>query len=170
MDNDSTENYLIFQPIDKNFKRIIGVGSGNYIYFGKSKGLSDERINSVTEYNYSITPELSYFGNKIRVKLNGSCFKQDKITYTHQKMANIYIVYEISKNFDISSYPTLENCLFGTVSLTKNNDIDKCKYSGYGIGFDIKGTFSIGNGFGRNCIAFGVDILLYMLITRKKVF
>ena len=31
--------------MQKKFKRIAGVGSGNYIYFWKSKGLSDERIN-----------------------------------------------------------------------------------------------------------------------------
>ena len=37
---------------------------------------------------------------------------------------------------NISDYRTLENCLFGAVSLTKNADIDKGKYSGYGIGFD----------------------------------
>ena len=42
------------------FKRIAGVGSGNYIYFWKSKGLSDERINSITTSNYKITPELSH--------------------------------------------------------------------------------------------------------------
>ena len=30
---------------------------------------------------------------------------------------------------------TLKNCLFGTVTLTKNADIDKYGYSGYGIGF-----------------------------------
>ena len=30
----------------RSFKRITGVGSGNYIYFWKAKGLSDERINS----------------------------------------------------------------------------------------------------------------------------
>ena len=29
----------------------------------KSNGLSDERINSATTYNYSITPELSYYGS-----------------------------------------------------------------------------------------------------------
>ena len=29
----------------------------------------------------NLLPELSYFGNKIRVKFNGSCLKQDKITY-----------------------------------------------------------------------------------------
>ena len=44
------------------FKKIASVGSGNYIYFVKSKGLSDERINSITTFNYSITPELSYYG------------------------------------------------------------------------------------------------------------
>ena len=32
--------------------------------------------------------------------------------------------------------PTLKNCLFGAVTLTKNADIDKYGYSGYGIGFD----------------------------------
>ena len=61
----------------RNFKRIAGVGSGNYIYFWKSKVLSDESINSITASNYSITPELSYCGNKIRVKFNGSCLKQE---------------------------------------------------------------------------------------------
>ena len=50
---------------------------------------------------------------------------QDKVTYNHGKIVNIYIVYEISKNCSISSYLTIENCLFGAVSLTKNTDIDK---------------------------------------------
>ena len=35
---------------------IIGGGNGEYLYFSESKGLSDERINSVTASNYSITP------------------------------------------------------------------------------------------------------------------
>ena len=35
----------------------------------------------------------------------------------------VYIVYEISKNINISNYPTLENCLFGAVSLTKNAEL-----------------------------------------------
>ena len=38
------------------FKRVAGVGTGNYIYFWKSKCFCDERINSVTASNYSITP------------------------------------------------------------------------------------------------------------------
>ena len=40
--------------------------------------MSDKRINSITASNYGITTELSYYGNKIRVKFNGSCLKQDK--------------------------------------------------------------------------------------------
>ena len=51
----------------------------------------------------------------------------------------IYI-YIKGKDINISDYPTLENYLFGGVSLTKNADIDKYKYSGYGIGFD-RGIF-----------------------------
>ena len=46
-----------------------------------------------------------------------------------------------SKNHNISSLPTPENCLFGAVTLTKNDDIDKYKYFGFAIGFDIKGFF-----------------------------
>ena len=67
-------------------------------------------------------------------------------------------MYEISQNYSINSYPTLENYLFGAVSLTKNADIDKYKYSGYGIGFDRQGEFSFGNGLGRNCKTLGADM------------
>ena len=44
--------------------------------------------------------------------------------------------------------------------MTKDADIDKYGYSGYGIGFDRKTVFSIPNssGFGQNEITFGVDM------------
>ena len=48
--------------------------------------------------------------------------------------------------------------MFGAIKLTKNDDLDKYKYSGYGIGFDVHGTFSFpSGGFGCNVIIFGVD-------------
>ena len=151
-------------------KKIIGVGSGDYIYFWKSKGLPDETITPPITSDDSLTPKLSYFGTKTRLEFNGRCSKQDKITYTHGKTVHIYIVYEINKNFPISRYPTLGNFLFGAVSLTKSNNIEKYKYSGYGIGFDRKGKFSVVNGFGKNCIIFVVHISSsVLLITRKKV-
>ena len=163
-EEDGTQNYLVFQPMYRHFKRISGVSSGNYIYFSKSKGLSDERLDSITASNYKITPELSFYDTKTRVEFNGSSLKQDKVTCNHGKIVNIYIVYEISKNYSISSYPTSENCLFGAVSLTKNADIDKYKYSGYVIGFDRHGEFSFGNGLVKNYI-----IVLHMLRTKKNI-
>ena len=54
---------------------------------------------------------------------------------------------------------TIENALFGAVSLTKNADVDKYKYSGYGIAFDRKGSFSFpGGGYGQDVIIFGADM------------
>ena len=75
--------------MNRYFKRIAGLGSGNYIYFWKSKGLSDERLNSNTPSNYSITPELSFYVTKTREEFNGSCLKQDKVTYNHGTIVNI---------------------------------------------------------------------------------
>ena len=158
-EEDGTQNYLVFQPMYRHFKQTAGAGNGNYIYYWKSKGLSDVRINSITTPNHSITPNVDYYGTKTRVEFNGSCLKQDSVTFNHGKVVNIYIVYEISKSINISNYPTLENCLFGAVSLNKNGDIDKYKYSGYGIGFDRHGSFSFpGTGLGRNKMIFGVDM------------
>ena len=53
----------------------------------------------------------------------------------------------------------LVNRLFGAVNITKNADIDKHKYSGYGIGFDGRGLYLLTDGrFGRNLVVFGVDM------------
>ena len=104
----------------------------------------------------------------LKQESNGSCLKQDKITYNHGKVVNIYIVYEISKKFN-SDYPTLEKCLFVAVNLNENVDTNKYKYSGYGIGFDRHGFYSHpSSGTGGNVIIFGVH--LQRLITGKKIF
>ena len=51
--------------------------------------------------------------------------------------------------------------MFGAVKLTKNPDIDKYKYSGYGIGFvgfNRRYEFSFGDRFGQNEIILGEDM------------
>ena len=120
-------------------KRVSGVGSGNYIYFWKSKRLSDKNITASNRSDYKLNLELNFFGTKTRVEFNENCLKQDRIKYDHGKVVNIQIVYEIGRNINISDYPTLENCSFGAVSLIKNADIDQYKYPGYGIGFERHG-------------------------------
>ena len=161
-----TQNHLVFQPMYRYFKRIGGVCNGNNIYYWKSKELSDKRINSITTSNYNATPDLSYYDTKIRVEIFGSYLKQYKVKFNHGKEVNIYIVYEVTLLVNISKYKyssngnhlTLKNALFGAVSLTKNADIDKYKYSGYGIGFDRRASFSHpSGGDGQNVIIFGVD-------------
>ena len=95
--------------------------------------------------------------------------KQDQITYDHRKVVNIYIVYEINDIFPVSSYPTLISCLLGAISLTKNADSDRYKYSGYKIGFDKRGSFSYpGVGLGRNVVIFGVDMSSSVHVDNKK--
>ena len=55
------------------------------------------------------------------------------------------------------------------MQLTKNADIEKYGYSGYGIGFDRRGTFSLlGGGFGENVVIFGVDNSSSIHIDNKK--
>ena len=53
--------------------------------------------------------------------------------------------------------------------MTKNADIDRCKYPRYGIGFDRHGSFSFpGTGLGRNVIPFGVDMSSSTKIDNRK--
>ena len=58
--------------------------------------------------------------------------------------------------------------MFGAVSLTKNAEIDRHKYSAYGIEFDRKEEFSFGDGFGRNCIIFGANLSSSSHANNKK--
>ena len=53
--------------------------------------------------------------------------------------------------------------------MTKNDDIDKYGYSGYGIGFDRKSSFSFPcGGFGQSVIIFGVDMSSSAHVDNKK--
>ena len=53
--------------------------------------------------------------------------------------------------------------------MTKNADIDKYEYFGYGIGFDRRSSFSFpGDGFGQNVLIFGADMSSSLHIDNKK--
>ena len=70
--------------------------------------MSDEKISSITTPDYGITPKLNYYGAKARVELNGNCLKQDKMMYTHAKIVNIYIAYQISGSNSDDNNPALK--------------------------------------------------------------
>ena len=109
-----------------------------------------------------------YDMSKIRIKFDGSFLNRFPPTILHGNIVNIYIVYEITSDYKDINYPTLENCLFGSVKLTKNADIDKYGYSGYGIGSDRETSFSFGNDIGKNVIILGADMSSSAKIDNRK--
>ena len=112
---------------------------------------------------------LNYYGTKIRVKFTGSCLKQSQISNTHGKVVNIYIVYELGASSSHVNDPTLKIFLFGAVTITKNANIDKHGYSGYGIGFHRGSIFSFpGTGCGQSVLIFRVDMSFSSHINNKK--
>ena len=64
---------------------------------------------------------------------------------------------------------TLSNCLFRSVKLTKNTDLDKYKYTGYGIGFDSRSEYLFTAGsYGKNVIIFGADMSSSVHVDDKR--
>ena len=145
------------------------IASSDYVLSWKSKELSVENFKPPVTSDNSLTPALSYYGTKTRVKFYGNCLKQPKVSYTRGTIVNIYIVYELGASGSNDNDPTLKNSLVGAVRLTKNVDIDNYEYYGYGIGFDRKSSFSFpGDGFGQNVIIFGIDMSSSVHFDNKK--
>ena len=76
-DDDGRQNYLVFQPLNKYFKVIANT---DYVSSWKFKGKSAESIKTATTSDNSLTPVLSYYRTKTRVKFTGSCLKEPKIS------------------------------------------------------------------------------------------
>ena len=126
----------------------------------KSKGFSDNVIKAFIKINNLIAcPGLIYDGFKSILEFRGQCLKTElDIYHQYAKIINMYTVYELSLdtyNYDFA----LKNCLFGSVNVIQDNDIDKYEYSGYGIGFDSRGSFSYPDrSIAQNAIIFGVNM------------
>ena len=71
-EEDDTQNYLVYQPLNKYFKIIT---NKKYISSWQSKGQSDGTIKPPATSDYKLNPQLSYFGTKTRVDFRGSCLK-----------------------------------------------------------------------------------------------
>ena len=147
------QNHLVFQPVYKYFEK-----TGDKVSSWISKGFSDEKIISITTSTYKSATKTIYDNARVKVKFNGDLLKQNQITYNHGPLVNIYIVYRTTSDTKTSNI-ALQNCLFGAIKLIKNSDVDKYKYSGYGSGFDLRGSFSHpSRGDGKNVIIFGADM------------
>ena len=86
-EENDTQNYLVFQPINRYIKLIANIKL--CISSWTSKGPSDETITPLVTSDNSLTPLIDCVGDKIRLKVNGSCLKQPKLQYTHGTIVNI---------------------------------------------------------------------------------
>ena len=101
-EQDGTQNYLVFQPMSKCFRLN---GNTLSILSWQSKGLSNKNIDPP---NTNFPLLINYVGNKIRVIFTGSCLKEsNKVSYTHKKVANVYIVYELEASTSNINDPKL---------------------------------------------------------------
>ena len=96
---------------------------------------------------------------RMHVSLFGNYFEQNKVIIpNNNNVINIYCVYELRQvNIPLIIEFAISNVLFGAMEITKNANISKYKYKGYGICFDKGGSFSEGSiNNGRNVLLFGV--------------
>ena len=92
----------------KYFKLNSVVGVIDRVLSWQSKGLSNESIKPPTTSNNSLNPRLSYNDTKIKVQSTGSCLKEPKFTFTHKKVVNFYIVYELGASSSHDNDPTIK--------------------------------------------------------------
>ena len=119
-EEDGTQNYLVFQPINRYFKVMANT---QYISSWKSKGLSAGSITPPATSDNSLAPTLSYYGTKTRVKFTGSWLKQSKPSYTHKTIVNIYIIYELGASSSHNNNPTLKKLFIWCSYINQ-----KCRY------------------------------------------
>ena len=89
--------------------------------------MPNESLEVVSETDNTLDPTINWLdGDKIGLRFGRSCLRESKITYNH---GNIYIAYALLNAYSNDIYRTLKNVLFGAVTLTRNADINKYKYS-----------------------------------------
>ena len=143
--------------------------NAKYISSWKSKGLSNETITHYATSDNRLTPLIDYYGTKVKLKFDSSLKQSNKLTYDYEHKVKVYIGFELGASSSNDSDRTLKNCLVGAVTMAKNGDIKKHGYSGYGIGFDRRSSFSFpGGGFGQNVLIVGVDMSSSVHIDNKK--
>ena len=109
----------------------------------KSEGNSEESIVSIAKLDGYFGP--TFVDNHLLPgnNFNEHCLIKNNI-FIPKKLVNLYISYTLGpklRNFNKDF--TLSNCLFESVKVTNSTDLDKIKYTDYGIGFDPLSEFCL---------------------------
>ena len=121
--------------------------------------MSEENIENITKSDSNFAPTFLDHHLSPDINFNGHPLIKNNISIP-KKVINLYISYTVgSKLRNLNTAFTLTNCLFGSVKLTKNADLDKYKYTGYGMGFDSCSEVLFTDGsYEKNIIIFGADM------------
>ena len=159
------QNYLVFVPAKKYIKYFSGT---TRIDSWKSNGMSVQNIKNVTKADILFPP--TFFEHHLLQDINFNGRWLINNISIHKKVINPYISYTLTPWFrNLNTCFTLNNCLLGSVKLTKNADPDKCKHKNYEIGFDYSSEFLFADGsMGRNVIIFGADMSSYVHVNNKN--
>ena len=93
------------------------------------------------------------------MNFNGHCLTKDNISIP-KKVIYLYTCQTLGPQLrNLNTDFTLGNCLFGSVKLTKNDDLDKYKYNVYSKRFDSGSEFLFTDGsLGKTVITFEADM------------
>ena len=103
--------------------------------------MSKEIIENITKLDNNLGSTFVDLRLLLDMDFNGHCLIKNNISI-RTKVINLYISYTLGPQLgNLNTNFTLVNCLFRSVKLNKNADIDKYKHSGCGIGFDSRSDF-----------------------------
>ena len=130
--------------------------------------MPEENIENITKSDSNVAPTFVDHHSVPNINFNGHCLIKNNI-FVPIKVINLYISYTLGEQLRNSSINfTLNNCLFASLKLTKNPDLDKYKYNGYGIGFDSRSEFLFTDeSYWKNVIIFGADMISSVHVDNK---
>ena len=159
-DDDGYQNFLVFVLMLSS----LILDNNKTVTIWISTGISSEKIKPF-ETNLCLT--MSNLANDtVNLKFNNSVHSSSLYI---NFILHLYIVHEL-KNLPRNPMNnfSLTNCLFGRVKLVRNIIKNKFTYNGWGIAFDVEGSWSFGNNFVENVAIFGVDNISSSDIDNRK--
>ena len=153
---------LLFIPAKKYIKYFTGT---TRIELWKSNEISKESIANVSKSDRNFAPTFADHHLLPNMSFNGLCLWKSNISIL-KKVINLYIFYTLGPQLrNLNTDFTLGNCL----KLTKNADLDKYKYTSYGIGFNSRSQSSFTDeSYGKNVIIFGADMSSSVHVDNKR--
>ena len=159
------QNYLVFIPAKTYIKYFT---STTQVESLQSNGMSGESLEYITKSDSNFKPTFPDHYLLRGMNFNGHCLIKNNISIS-KKVINLYISYTLGPQFSHSNTDfILNNCLFGSAKLSKNVDLDKYKYTDYGIGRDSRPEFSFTDGsYEKNFIIFGANMSSSVYVDNK---